>query len=318
MKYLFLPLVFIANLAFCQPVEPAVVGENKQVITVKLSEPEKYAVKYLLDKPDETFNMPSELFEISGLGFSNQYTQLCAVQDEDGKIFFIDKSTGLVKRVVDFWKDGDYEGVEVVGEKVFVVKSTGTIYEIDKVDQADQKVEKYNSFLGRQNDVEGLCYDGRNNRLLLACKGIPATGESLEALRFTKVIYSFDLETKTLDSLPAFTIKLEDFRGFIQENKLLDNRSELLNLFSKGSSDLNFNPSSIAIHPLTGNIYMTSSLGKVMVVINQKGVVQDMVKMDKSIHPQPEGIAFDKDGGMYISNEGKKAMAQIHYFKMKK
>jgi len=277
-----------------------------------------FSSKYKLDEPDGTLVLSKKLVEISGLSLSPYQTLLCAVQDEDGKVFFMDKESGELREEIKFWKEGDYEGVEVVGDDVYVVKSTGTIYEINKIGSTEQKVTKYNSFLGKKNDVEGLCYDAPRHRLLLACKGTPATGQSMENLRFKKVIYGFDLNTKQLDSLPAFTIELNDFQHYLkQEDITLANREKLEKIFSQESEDINFNPSAIAIHPYSGNIYMTSSVGKIMIVINPEGEMLYMEKMDKKIHPQPEGMTFDADGTLYISNEGKKGKAVIHYFKMK-
>ena len=277
-----------------------------------------FSSKYSLDQPDGTFTLPEELVEISGLSLSPHQTLLCAVQDEEGKIFFMDKESGELKEEIKFWKEGDYEGVEVVGDDVYVVKSTGTIYEVNKIGATDQKVTKYNSFLGKKNDVEGLCYDATQHRLLLACKGTPATGESMKDMRFKKVIYSFDLKTKLLDSLPAFTIELNHCQYYLEkQGTTLANREKLEELFSPESSDINFNPSAIAIHPFSGNIYMTSSVGKVMMILSPEGKLLYLEKMDKKIHKQPEGLTFDADGTLYVSNEGKKGVAMIHYFKMK-
>ena len=79
---------------------------------------------------------------------------------------------------IQFHKDGDYEGIEIVGDKVYVIKSTGTIYEVTNPGTKEQQRKKFNSFLSKENDVEGLAYDKKNNRLLVACKGIPTSSIS--------------------------------------------------------------------------------------------------------------------------------------------
>jgi len=37
--------------------------------------------------------------------------------------------------------------------------------------------------------------------------------------------------------------------------------------------------------------------------------------MDKVIHRQPEGMFFDKNGNLFISNEGKGGIPKIYMFK---
>ena len=87
---------------------------------------------YDLESPVAIFRMPSILNEISALSMSLDGQRLIAVQDEEGDLFFLDKKNGKIVEEVPFWKDGDYEGVESVGDDIFVVKSSGTIYKICK------------------------------------------------------------------------------------------------------------------------------------------------------------------------------------------
>jgi len=277
-----------------------------------------FHVKYKLDDPDQTFELPEILKEISGLSFNHDFSKLYAVQDEKGLVFIIDKIRGEVEKEFKFHKDGDYEGIEVVGDDVYVVKSTGTIYEINKLGEADQKMEKYNLFLTRENDVEGLCFDPATNKLLMACKGVPATGESFEIIRYKKVVYGFDIATKNIDSIPVYSIMLDGIQKCIHTSKALKDPEVLKSSFSYEEEVLNFNPSAIAIHPATKNVYILSSAGKTLIVLNTEGEVIYIEKLDKEIHRQPEGIAFDKDGTLYISNEGSdKKTARIYKFAYK-
>ena len=52
-----------------------------------------------------------------------------------------------------------------------------------------------------------------------------------------------------------------------------------------------------------------------LLIINQAGEIQHMVKLSKKIHRQPEGITFAKDGTLYISNEGKGGHGRIFVYK---
>ena len=84
---------------------------------------------------------------------------------------------------------------------------------------------------------------------------------------------------------------------------------------SKEEKDVDFKPSGIAIHPMTGQIYMISSVGKLLVVLNKNRDLSAKYALDKDVFKQPEGICFSPDGDLYISNEGRGKSANILHFK---
>ena len=270
-----------------------------------------FAFPFDTKSPDATFEMPDELFEISGLSVTTDGKHLVAIQDENGIIFKINVETGAVDQKIPFWKDGDYEGVEVVGNDVYVVKSTGTIYRIRNLEGENQEVVKFKYFLDKDNDVEGLGLDVKNGRLLVACKAKAGTGEHMKK---KKGIYAFDFNREQMDTVPALVISQESVIKFLQNNPELPSHEKLTDFFVREDGKFKFSPSAIAIHPVTEEIYITSSVGKMMLVLNAQGDLIHMEKLKKSIHPQPEGLCFDKDGNMYIANEGKDDTALIYKY----
>jgi len=273
-----------------------------------------FDLPYDLTEPERTFRMPHELEEISGLGISSDGRYLIAIQDEEGIAFFIDKETGKVKQKLEFWKDGDYEGIEMAGDEIFAVKSSGTLYCVTGKRSDDLKVEKINPQLGNRNDVEGLAYDSVNHRLLLACKGL--AGDAGE-YRFHKAIYAFDLATRQIDSLPTYLISLEDVQAYLKTDPATRKLEKLLDYFSLDKSEFVFSPSGIAVQPGTGNMYITSSVGKLLMVLAPNGQILHIEKLKKSIHPQPEGICFDRNGNLYIASEGRGEAGTINMFSLR-
>jgi len=293
---------------------PTTLTSEADSLTVPISKDFEFG--YELSTPKETFSLSKDLYEISGLGINKSETNLYAVQDEKGVIFKLSIEDGSVLEKIKFHKDGDYEGIELVGEDIYVVKSTGTVYEVTQAGTEKQQMKKFNYFLSGENDVEGLAYDKKNNRLLIACKGIPATGESFEAIRYKKVIYAFDLATKTISTDPVYTIQLKNICDYLSSNTSLKKHKKLVKFFSTEKENLTFNPSAIAVHPITGNIYVTSSSGKVLIVMDEAGKVVYIEKLDKAVHSQPEGMTFGEDGTLFISNEGKDGKTpKIYEFK---
>ena len=273
-----------------------------------------YHFPYNLQKPNKQFELANRLKEISGLSLSTRGDLLYGVQDEKATVYLIDKNKGSVIRTHKFGKEGDFEGVEAVGGKVFAVKSSGTIYEIDQLGKKKQKVSKFNTFLSKENDVEGLCYDASSNELLLACKGRPAVGKTSKELRYTKCVYSFNLSTKRLNETPRYIISLDEIQQYLEKTSVVKELDKLLNFFTGEQDNLTFNPSGIAIHPITKEVYVISSAGKVLIVLSRKGKIQHIEKLDRKMHQQPEGIAFDRSGNLFISNEGKYGHAILYRF----
>lgn len=312
----FSPIPFVATLILtcwasaCQGSEPTVIEPCLQTVFVDTSKA-PYLLPYNLDEPSQVFKLPGRLEEISGLSMGNNDQSLVAIQDEDGEVFFINKETGEVEKEFEFWKDGDYEGVETVGHTIYVVKSTGTIYKITEKEDDDPEVVKYNTFLDGGNDVEGLAYDPEANQLLLACKAKAGEDDEFE---LTKAIYAFDLAHFELLPTPRYCIKLEDVNEYLNTDPLIRKLEKLNEFFAPGDSEFGFSPSALAIHPISGHIYILSSVGKILMIISKEGRIEHIEKLKKSIHEQPEGICFDAAGNLYISNEGKGSKGRIYRF----
>lgn len=257
---------------------------------------------YDIEHPNAVFEMPNDLMEISGLTIDPTGKYLYCVQDEEGNIYKIDSETGEVVKDIPFGKDGDYEGIEKVGDRFFVIKSSGTVYEIDIEEGKETEVAKYNEGLSSSNDVEGLAFDAVNNRLLLACKesvGIDTVYEK------QKAIYAFDLAAMKLDSTPVTLLRGADFYAYLKASPHVSKIEKLMKACSPEKASFMFSPSAIAVHPITGNWYVTSARKKILAVTSPRGQLLGLIKMDKKLLPQPEGIAFDQKGNMYISSEGK-------------
>ncbi len=251
---------------------------------------------YFLAQPNHTIFLESEdLKEISGLSPTDQPGVFLANNDEKGTIFFVDGNAGggILNRV-NFKDKGDFEDLAMVGDTIYVVKSSGKIFQVFDWKKDKPGVVEFDTPLKKEDDVEGLGFDKKKNVLLLACKG---NTDSATVRR----VFSFDLKTKKLGENPTYTIDPQ------QVNELLEKDGEDDPKF--------FSPSGIAVHPLRPEVYVISSVGKTMAVLDyNSGQLRYLVKLDKSILPQPEGIAFDASGNLFLSSEGKKGEGMLLRF----
>ena len=65
-----------------------------------------------------------------------------------------------------------------------------------------------------------------------------------------------------------------------------------------------FRPSGMAKNPVTSEWFIISAVNKLLVVTDENWKIKETCFLNGNIFNQPEGIAFDKKGNMYISNEG--------------
>ncbi len=253
---------------------------------------------YNLDRPDKTYTLPGELREISGITWLDD-KHIAGVQDEDGYIFVLRLKDGKVVDKVKFEKDGDYEDITKAKKKLYILRSDGTLFKVKDWDSKEQHTKKYKTHLDESNDTEGLCYDPLEHRLLVACKDDP--GES-KKLKHHRAIYAFDLKEKKLKNKPVLKINLKELQAIARE------QNTFLGKFD-------FMPSGIAIHPLTGDIYVIAASGKLLVIMDREGTIRTAIRLSEFLFPQPEGITFTDSGDLLISNEGRLGNANILLFK---
>ncbi len=272
-----------------------------------------YTFPYDLTRPDLRITLPNELIEISGLTWIGD-DKLACVQDEDGLIFILDLQEKAIEKKIEFEDDGDYEGIELVDDDAWILKSNGNLYRVSNwQDDEKRSTKKYETDLSKKNDCEGLGFDAGNNGLLIACKGFPHLDKDEDGSS-QKAIYYYDLEEKELQKKPVFIIDLDQVKYYKKYNTMTTWGVEILSLIDESKGDVSFQPSGIAIHPKTGNIYVTGAVGDMIIVLHPSGEILAMIALDTTKFRQPEGICFDPEGNLYISNEGKESRANLMKF----
>jgi uncharacterized protein YjiK len=245
--------------------------------------------RYDLKTPDHTWRLPGQLVEVSGNTWIDK-DHLILIEDLHPNLYLIkidDKNATLEKTIpfADEKKEKtDIEDVTYINNTVYALWSHGVLFKISDW-QNNPQVEKIKTFLSKENNTEGLCYDPVIQKLLVACKD--ASHEADEK-KSTKAVYQFDMKQNKLDDQPFLLIHKKDFE-------------------KAAGQKLDFNPSAIAIHPLTHDIYLLSTRdNKCMAIYSHEGTFKSVQFIDIDLMPQPEGICFSPEGKLYISSEGKK------------
>lgn len=273
-------------------------------------------IPYHLDSPDQVLELPDVLTEISGIAFTPDFSELVAVQDEVGILFFLDSKTGEIKRQLDFWKSGDYEDLEFTDDGVlWVLKSNSKLYELKGWKSGEElQVNKHDGELDGEYDVEGLVWDDESGTLLLACKAIPAA--ALRKDDPQRVVFAFAPVEEKCREQPVAEIRKSNLMQWIEENGMGENFEKYLE--KTDSDEFLFGPSAIAKHPHTGHWYVSSARGNLLVVFDNQWEICQVEKLPGKVHTQPEGLAFDAEGNLYISNEGnEKKRGQILRFNIR-
>lgn len=265
---------------------------------------------YRLGRPFRIYELPSELREISGLQLLKDHKMAC-IQDEEGIIFIYDLEKSRIARRVRFGDNGDYEGIALAGNDLYVAESNGTLHFIKDFNiQADHvAAETVKTKFSEENNMEGICHDKENNRLLLALKDHPGTG-----LRDQKAVYAIDPETGKVTADPVFTIDIKELTDSLFQDRLGTFSHTLNKMITAGSSGDLFRPSGIGIHPFTRDIYLLGSESRILVILDATGKLKHVHSFPSSLFIQPEGITFADNGDLYISNEGRGRQANILTF----
>jgi hypothetical protein len=255
---------------------------------------------YNLSDPDEKMIMPTVLHEISGISVIDSVSVAC-IQDEHGIVFFYDVHKKVITNQISFNGKGDFEGITVADDTIFALRSDGVLYEIKNF-TSSHLVRKLTLKNLPYNNNEGLCYDQKNRRLLIAPK------DKLKKNFEVKVkhgIYAYDLSRRKFIDQPVISLSLSAIKKFASDNKIL-NQTISAKKDSNSRPEIKFRPSDISIHPLTGKLFLLSGSEQMLFVFNSNGDIENMIQLDPKIYNMPEGITFFKNGDMLISNEGQK------------
>ncbi len=270
------------------------------------------AFPYRVKDADKSIKLPNSLTEISGLSISDKPGTLFCVNDEKGKVFAINSEDGTILESFKFAKNGDFEGVEQVGNKIYTLKSNGNIYEIQNLGGSDQKTTTYKTELGTKHDVEGLSFYQKENALLLACKANPDKDKG-----DFKSIYLFDLTTKKLREDKTIRIRRTAIDQYLAKQAASEKVEKLKDRLFSLSDLLRFAPSGIAVHPRLGHLYVLSAVGNLIIVMTAEGEILHIAQIKEKAARQPEGICFEPDGSiMYISSEGKGGKGRLFQFEL--
>ncbi len=245
---------------------------------------------YNLNKP-YIIKLPSELKEISGIAYYGKDNSLFAESDDKGCLYkiFLNKPADIRK-----WKFShkrDYEDIVLHDSAFYILNNNGDIVSLSFL--KDSLITHEYSFPENgKYEFESLYYDDKLQKLVLLCKDCEIDKNG------TVSAYNFDPQQFTYSS--SYTI---DARNIIEMTRPLSTR---------------YKPSGASVNPVTGELYILSSINKLLVVAERNGKIKEIYHLDPSLFNHPEGITFTPNGGLFISNEaGKMQPATILFFQFK-
>jgi hypothetical protein len=238
---------------------------------------------YDINKPIK-YTMPDILQEVSGIAFDKGDNKIVyAQQDEDGALFKMPLGTKDETKT-NFAKKGDYEDVAILKDWAILLKSNGHLFTFPLTETKNTETTnvKEHKDLVPKGEYEGMYADEATGKVYLLCKSCKQDKDTKNASGF---ILSFQPDG-TFKALGNFTVDASNM------DKL------------SGKKKNEFHPSALATHPLTKEWYIVSSVNKALLVADQKFNIKAVYHLSSNVFNQPEGIAFDKQGNLYISNEG--------------
>jgi hypothetical protein len=233
--------------------------------------------------PNKVYDLPEVLKEVSGIALYDEQTIFC-VQDELGIVFKYNLQDEKIMGMHRFTDLGDFEDLAIIGDTVYVLRSDGTLFYFNH-HQFKGKVEQVIVPSSCMN-IEGLFYDQKSKTMFMACKDEPVNAKGNK-----RIVYRFPVGEKIV-SETAVSIDLEVINDFFSQKYGRWDKSKVL-----------FNPSAIAVHPITGEKYILSASNR-MLAIYEQGKLKDIYPLPSEILYKPEGLDFTPTGDLLISSEG--------------
>ncbi len=238
----------------------------------------KYANSAMYDFANPTIiNLPVELDEISGLAYYLKDTSVFGIIDEDGILFKIPiMNPSQTTRWV-FDKQRDFEDLVLIDSTFYALVSNGDVVRINfKGDSITTEKSEFSATSGKKtNEFESMYVD--SGKIVVMCKECEDDKKSK--------ISSYVFDPASLAYTPHLTIDVAPIAKKLDEKKL------------------SLKPSAAAINPITNDLYVVSSVEKLLVILSSTGEFKEVYELNPKIYKQPEGISFTPAGDLIISNE---------------
>ena len=252
--------------------------------------PNAFPTGYSLENHSK-ISLPSTLNEISGIAWNPDF--MWAIDDEYGDLFQIKLETGEISGRIKFGEDEDYEDLVALGDTAWVLHSNGDLYRVTDFQGNDPKTEHFEFKLKGKNDFETLVKKPGADLLWIICKNCERDKKGEAS------IFQFDIQAGTFQKNPIATLKLEG--SFGQKSSVAKENQPM-------------EPSAAACHPVSGDLFIVSSVGKWLMVTSPAFQPKSIHPLDQKLFVQPEGLSFDPSGNLYLSNEGKNQKPNLLIF----
>ncbi len=224
--------------------------------------------------------LPEALDEISGIVYYPKDTSVFAIVDEEGMLYKIPIKNPEAVQEWRYDKRRDYEDIVLVDSTFYVLVSNGDIETIRfKGSSIFTEKSDYTTHSKKANEFESMYYNNDIDGLVIVCK---------------------ECEDDSKKTLSSFSYGIHDSLKAYQPYQVMDVNPIAEKL---GLDKIKLKPSAVAINPVSEDLYILSSIEKVIVIASKKGRVKEVYKLDPSIYKQPEGMTFTPQGDLIISNE---------------
>jgi uncharacterized protein YjiK len=206
------------------------------------------------------YKLPKVLREISGLALDNRKV--------------------IPRFALDGVARADFEGIAVVGDRLYLTTSRGEIFET-RIGGPDEMVPYERHEARLDCEVEGLTFSPRHNALLAACKNLPK-GSSETGVE----LHAWDLDRRAYD-----------------DGRILSVPRSALRALPGLAAHRKIQPSGITMAP-NGHLIIVAGRQHLLLELTAEGVPVGTAALDADRHRQTEGIAVTASGVLILADEG--------------
>lgn len=237
--------------------------------------------------------LPRELREVSGLASTPEQTVL-AVADERAVVFEIDPTVARIVKRLEIGSPvltGDFEGIELVGDAIYLVDSDGVIVQADRNRPTALPYQRTITGAGATCEIEGLSHEPETDLLYLLCKKPRARAFKSD----TVMLLAYSMTTRNLVPAAHRALNVSDALAALELKKLA--------------------PSGLAFGKDPAFITVVAAKQQALIVFNRSGeVISAQYLPAAGQHQQTEGIAILADGRLVLADEGNSSAGRLSVY----